>query len=73
MISTRIDIQCQANVTLYNPDLDQLDSAMLTFEKTNGGGVQGCNMIGVNSGPPPLNLGGGYGNFLVQVVDSSHV
>lgn len=73
VISSRIDIQCQANVTLYNPDLDRFNSAMLTFYKARGGGVQGCNMIGANSGPPPLNLGGGYSNFLVQVIDSTHV
>jgi hypothetical protein len=46
---------------------------MLSFYTATGGGVQGCNMIGSNTGPPPLDLGGGFGNFLVQILDSSRV
>jgi len=73
VISTRLNIQCQSNVTLYNPDLDELDSGMLIFYEAPGGGIQGCNLIGSNNGPAPLDLGGGYGNFLLNVTDSSNI
>lgn len=67
------NIQCDANVTLYNPDHDALYSGMITFYQITGGGIQGCNMKGANAGAGPLNLDANQGNRLVLVEDSSNL
>jgi hypothetical protein len=72
-ISTNVNIQCDANVTLYNPDHDTKYTGMLWFSGVSGGGVQGCNMKGANSGPSPLTLDTNEANHLILVQESSNL
>lgn len=71
LITHNQNIQCDPNVTLYDPDHDAKYTGMVTFYQVTGGGIQGCNMkganVGNNSGAGPLPLDDNQGNRLVLV------
>jgi hypothetical protein len=72
-ITKNVNIQCDANVTLYDPDRDSHYTGMLFFNGVTGGGVQGCNIKGANSGSGPLPLDSNQANYLIAAQESSNL